>query len=133
MTHKSTAHESHFQRLVSLTLWGETRLFELAFSLQLIVRLIYGRMLIGYPTVMTLIGLSVSLYGVFSSVSDDIRHRHRSTSLMMVFYAVYVYTASISMGFPLSKIAYYTIIMILPASYLKWRIYREQMLRERLK
>ena len=133
MTSKSTTHEPFLERLVSLILWGETRLFEVAFSLQLIVRLVYGRMLTGYPMLMTLFGLMASLYAIYSAVSDDLAHRHRSTSLMMVFYAAYVYTASISMGFPLSKIAYYTIIMVLPASYLKWRIYREHMLRERLK
>lgn len=111
-------------------LWGDTRLFELFIGMQLTVRLMYGKMMYGYPAFMLAFGSVIALYVIYSSVSNDLSHRHRSASLLMVFYAVYVYTASQSFGFTFEKTLYYSFNMILPALYLKWRIYREKIHRE---
>lgn len=121
-------------RLVKDTLlWGDTRLFELFFGMQLIARLMYGKMMHGYPVFMLAFGATIALYVIYSSVSNNLSHRHRSASLLMVFYTVYVYTSAVSLGFSAEKTAYYSFNMILPALYLKWRIYREKIHREHKK
>lgn len=118
------------RRIINLLLWGETRFFEFAIGVQLLVRLAYGRMMHGYPLFMLTFGLGVALYVIYASVDRDIAHRHRATSLLMVFYTVYVYTAATRIGFPAAKTWYYLFNMVLPTLYLKWRTYREQMHRE---
>jgi hypothetical protein len=119
-------------RLRGLIMWGDTRLFELAIGMQLLARLLYGKMMHSYPTLMLIWGVAVAAYVITSAVSSDLKHRHRASSLLMVFYSVYVYTASVTLGFPAEKIIYYAFNMVLPALYLKWRIYRECLHREGL-
>lgn len=130
MSDLSTFNGGPGARLKDTFLWGDTRLFELAYGLQLLARLVYGKMMNGYPGFMMAFGIVIAAYVVFSAVSDNMTHRHRSASLIMVFYIVYVYTAAQTLDFPAAKTAYYTFNMILPALYLKWRIYREKLHRE---
>lgn len=117
-------------RVKQQLLWGETRLLELAIGVQLVARLMYGKMMHSYPTFMMVWGFVVSAYVIFASVSTSIDHRHRASSLLMVFYSVYVYTAAVTLDFRTEKVIYYAFNMVLPPLYLKWRIYREKIHRE---
>lgn len=117
-------------RLITQMMWGETRLLELAIGVQLLARLAYGKMMHSYPIVMMMWGGVVAGYVITSAVSESLSHRHRASSLLMVFYTVYVYTAAVNLDFPPEKVAYYIFNMVLPTFYLKWRIYRERIYRE---
>ena len=122
--------ESFGRRLLNLLLWGETRFFEFCIGLQLLARLAYGQILHGYPIFMIIFGAIIGAYVVYASVSRGVAHRHKATSLLMVFYVAYVYTASTKLDFPITKTGYYIFNMVIPALYLKWRTYREFMHRE---
>ncbi len=110
--------------------WSDTSLLEICLGLTLFAKTTYGALFRSYPIPMLLLGVSISLYVVGSTLSRSLRHRHRAISLMAVYYVVYIYVGIRNLGFSGSQCVYLTFTLLVPPLYLKWRIYREKIHRE---
>ncbi len=119
------------QALKHTFLWSDTNLLEICLGLMLLAKSTYGATFKGYPPLMLASGASIAIYVLLSTLTNKLDHRHRAVSLMSVYYAAHIYASSITINAPLSRTLYLVFTLLAPPLYLKWRIYREQIHRER--
>jgi len=120
-----------FNRLKNILLWSDTHLLELCLGLTLLAKSTYGATFRGYPLLMIASGMIIALYSLASTITRDLNHRHRAFSLMAVYYASHIYAQTEHLGSPAGRICYLVATLLLPPFYLKWRLYREKIYREK--
>ena len=117
-------------RLKEVFIYSDTHLLEVCLSLTLLAKATYGTAFRGYPSLMLITGSLISFYGLASTFYSQLDHRHRSISLMSVYYATHIYASTMKIGLPPTRVVYLIMTLLLPPLYLKWRLYREIIHRE---
>ena len=129
---KNKEHEGFYKSIKCMVLWSDTNLLEICLGLTLLAKSSYGAAFRGYPILMLLSGSLIGLYVIIGAVYQNLEHRHRAVSLMAVYYAAHIYASAIAIGLPMSRVVYLILTLLSPPLYLKWRVYREKLHREKL-